>query len=63
VVAPTDTIDVTNSNTPAAVDPTNPVPATFLRAVAEVDRHVHFPFTETNASSGNNGRAASWRSG
>ncbi|KWF59769.1 hypothetical protein [Burkholderia pseudomultivorans] len=57
-VAPVDTIDVSNSNTPAAVDTTNPVGQNFYRAVARVDRHGHFRFTETNAYSGNNGRAA-----
>jgi hypothetical protein len=57
-LAPVDAIDVSNSNTPAVVDPTNPVPATADRVVAEVDRHGRFQFTETNAYSGNNGRAA-----
>jgi hypothetical protein len=57
-VAPIDTIDVSNSNTPAAVDSTDPVGENNYRAVAQVDRHGHFHFTETNAYSGNNGRAA-----
>lgn len=57
-VAPVNTIDVSNSNTPAAVDTTNPDGQTFYRAIARVDRHGHFRFTETNAYSGNNGRAA-----
>jgi hypothetical protein len=57
-VAPVNTIDVSNSNTPLAIDPTNPVGQDFLRAVAVVDRNGHFNFTETNAYSGNNGRAA-----
>ena len=57
-VAPVNTIDVSNSNTPLAIDPTNPVGQEFLRGVAAVDRHGHFSFTETNAYSGNNGRAA-----
>ncbi|RDI97128.1 hypothetical protein DVT68_18815 [Dyella solisilvae] len=57
-VAPVNAIDVSNSNTPAAVDPTNPVGQNFYRAVATVDRKGHFSFTETNAYSGNNGRAA-----
>ncbi len=59
-VAPIDTIDVSNSNTPAAVDPTNPVGENNYRAVAQVDRHGNFQFTESNAYSGNNGRAAIW---
>jgi hypothetical protein len=57
-VAPVNTIDVSNSNTPGAIDPTNPVGTEFLRAVAQVDAAGHFQFTETNAYSGNNGRAA-----
>ena len=57
-VAPVDTIDVSNSNTPLAVDLTNPVGTQFLRAVAQVDAQGRFQFTETNAYSGNNGRAA-----
>ena len=42
---------------PLAIDPTNPVGQEFLRGVATVDRNGHFNFTETNAYSGNNGRA------
>jgi hypothetical protein len=57
-VAPIDTIDVSNSNTAGAVDPTNPVGQNFFRAVAQVDATGHFHFTKTNAYSGNNGRAA-----
>ena len=57
-VAPIDTIDVSNSNSPGAPDPTNPVGTAFLRAVAQVDANGVFQFTETNAYSGNNGRAA-----
>ncbi len=57
-VAPVNTLDVSNSNTPGAVDPTNPVGQSFYRAVARVDRNGHFRFTETNAYSGNNGRSA-----
>ncbi|PMS32157.1 hypothetical protein B0G57_12353 [Trinickia symbiotica] len=57
-VAPVNTLDVSNSNTPDAVDPTNPVGQSFYRAVARMDREGHFRFTETNAYSGNNGRSA-----
>jgi hypothetical protein len=57
-VAPIDTLDVSNANTPLAVDDTNPDGQLFYRAVARVDGHGHFRFTETNAYSGNNGRAA-----
>nr|WP_199038994.1 hypothetical protein [Dyella sp. ASV24] len=57
-VAPVNAIDVSNSNTPGAVDPTNPDGQSVYRAVATIDRKGHFNFTETNAYSGNNGRAA-----
>lgn len=57
-LAPLNALDVSNSNTPAVVDPTNPVPASFYRVVAEVDAQGRFRFTKTNAYSGNNGRAA-----
>jgi hypothetical protein len=56
--APIDAIDVSNSNTPGVVDPTNPVAATVFRVVARVDQKGKFKFTATNAYSGNNGRAA-----
>ncbi len=51
-------VDISNSSTPAAIDPTDPVPGTALRVVGEVDKNGKFRFTETNAYSGNNGRAA-----
>jgi hypothetical protein len=57
-VAPIDALDVSNSNTPGVFDSTNPVPGSDYRAVAEVDQKGKFRFTETNAYSGNNGRAA-----
>jgi hypothetical protein len=57
-LAPINTLDVSNSNTPAVVDPTNPVPGSYYRVVAEVDARGRFRFTKTNAYSGNNGRAA-----
>ena len=56
--SPVDTLDVSNSNTPLEVDPTNPVGTSYYRAVAQLDGHGKFRFTETNAYSGNNGRAA-----
>ena len=59
-VAPVNTIDASNANTPAVIDPTNPVGEEFFRAVAAVDAFGKFQFTETNAYSGNNGRAAIW---
>jgi hypothetical protein len=51
-------LDISNSNTPGVVDPTNPVVTQYFRAVTEVDARGHFQFTEGNAYSGNNGRAA-----
>jgi hypothetical protein len=57
-LAPVNAIDVSNSNTPAVVDPTDPVPGSYSRVVAAVDQHGRFSFTKTNAYSGNNGRAA-----
>jgi hypothetical protein len=51
-------LDVSNSNTPGVVDPTNPVTSQYYRAVAEVDADGHLQITEGNAYSGNNGRAA-----
>jgi hypothetical protein len=57
-VAPIDAIDISNSNTPGVVDPTNPVGENAYRAVAQMDKFGTFQFTETNAYSGNNGRAA-----
>ena len=57
-VSAIDNLDVSNSNTPAVVDPTNPVGVSYYRAVAQVDYHGKFRFTATNAYSGNNGRAA-----
>jgi hypothetical protein len=53
-----DNVDVSNSNTNQIVDPTNPVGRSYYRAVAQVDVQGNFNFTETNAFSGNNGRAA-----
>ena len=51
-------IDVSNANTEAVIDPTNPVPGITQRVVGQLDQQGHFSFTDTNAYSGNNGRAA-----
>jgi len=51
-------IDVSNSNTPGVHDPTNPVGISVYRAVAQLDASGGLQITETNAYSGNNGRAA-----
>jgi len=57
-VAPVNALDVSNSNTPLVVDPTNPVGVNAYRAVAKLGADGKFSFSETNAYSGNNGRAA-----
>ena len=57
-VAAPDQVDVSNSNTPGVIDPTNPVSSASYRAVAQLSANGNFRFTETNAYSGNNGRAA-----
>ena len=53
-----DTVDASNANTPGVIDPTNPVPNAYYRAVASLSANGKWSFTETNAYSGNNGRAA-----
>jgi hypothetical protein len=57
-VAPVNSPDVSNSNTPGVVDPTDPVGTSYYRAVAELRPNGALGFTETNAYSGNNGRSA-----
>ena len=57
-LAPVGAIDISNSNTPAVFDASNPVGLNNYRVVAQVDQHGKFHFTKTNAYSGNNGRAA-----
>lgn len=57
-LAPVSAIDVSNTNTPAVIDPTNPVTGIDYRVIASVDAFGRFRFTKTNAYSGNNGRAA-----
>jgi hypothetical protein len=57
-VAKPDLIDVSNSNTPGVIDPTNPVSGAYYRVTATLDSQGRLSYTETNAYSGNNGRAA-----
>jgi hypothetical protein len=52
------TVDVSNANTPGAIDPTNPVTSAYYRVAAEVDQSGRISYTLTNAYSGDNGRAA-----
>jgi hypothetical protein len=51
-------IDVSNSNTPGVIDPTNPDVAQYFRTVAEVDSRGNVQITEGNFFSGDNGRGA-----
>jgi hypothetical protein len=57
-VAPPNTIDVSNSNSPAVYDPTNPAGGSYARAVLQIGANGAMQVTQTNAYSGNNGRAA-----
>jgi len=57
-VAPPNTLDVSNGNTPGVIDPTNPDSQAVYRAIGELDANGKFRVTETNAYSGDNGRAA-----
>ncbi len=57
-VTATNQLDVSNSNTPGVVDPTNPVVSQYYRSVAEINAWGHLSITDGNAYSGNNGRAA-----
>jgi hypothetical protein len=57
-VAGENTLDVSNSNTPGVYDPTNPVGNSYYRAVLQIDTNAALQVTETDAYSGNNGRAA-----
>ena len=51
-------LDASNSNTLGVFDPTNPVGSSYDRGVAQVDASGNLQVSETNAYSGNNGRAA-----
>jgi uncharacterized protein (TIGR03437 family) len=62
-VAPPNTIDVSNSNTPGAYDPTNPAGGSYYRAVVQVGANGAMQVTPTNSYSGNNGRAAALANG
>lgn len=57
-VAPANTVDVSNSNTPGVYDPTNPSGDAYFRSVVQVGANGAIQVTPTNAYSGNNGRAA-----
>jgi uncharacterized protein (TIGR03437 family) len=57
-VAPPNTIDVSNSNSPGVYDPTNPAGGSYARAVLQIGGNGAMQVTQTNAYSGNNGRAS-----
>jgi hypothetical protein len=56
--APLNTLDVSNSNTPNHVDPTNPVAEIYPRAIVQFNTDRSYFVTPVNSYSGNNGRAA-----
>src|ERR1700735_5409494 len=56
-VATPGTVDVSNANSPGVNDPTNPATGAYYRAVVQLDQRGRFSFTETNAYSGDTGRA------
>ena len=57
-VAPVNTLDVSNSNTAAVNDPSNPVTSTYNRAIITVNANGTSTVTPVTAYSGNNGRNA-----
>jgi hypothetical protein len=56
--APSASLDVSASSAPGEVDPTDPVTSSYYRTVATLNSSGEFHFTETNAYTGDNGRAA-----
>jgi hypothetical protein len=56
--APINSLDVSNSNSPNHVDPTNPVTSVHARVVAELDADGSVHGTKLNIYSGDNGRGA-----
>jgi uncharacterized protein (TIGR03437 family) len=62
-VAPLNTLDVSNANTPTVYDATNPAGGTYARGVAQVGANGAIQVTQTSAYNGNNGRAAALANG
>jgi hypothetical protein len=56
--SPVANADVSNANTPGDIDPTSADPGAYYRVVGELGEDGTLNFTETNAFSGDNGRAA-----
>ena len=54
-VARPDTVDVSNANTPGVVDPTNPVPGAYYRAVAQLSADGKFSFTRPTPTAATTG--------
>ena len=50
-------LDISNSNTPGIIDPSNPDVGQYYRSAAEVDAFGRVQITDSNAYSGDNGRA------
>jgi uncharacterized protein (TIGR03437 family) len=62
-VAPPNTVDVSDANTPLVYDATNPAGGSFYRSVVQVGANGAIQVTPTNSYSGNNGRAAALANG
>lgn len=62
-IAPVNTVDVSDSNSPGAYDPTNPAGGSYFRSVVQVGANGAIQVTPTNSYSGNNGRAAALANG
>lgn len=62
-IAPPNTLDVSNSNSPGVYDPTNPAGGSYFRAVAQVGANGAIQVTPLSSYSGNTGRAAIFANG
>lgn len=62
-LAPPNTLDAADSNTPAVYDPTNPAGGTYYRGVLHVGANGAMRVTPVNAFSGTNGRAVALAGG
>jgi hypothetical protein len=56
-LAPTNALDVSNSNTPNNIDPTNPIAGSTQRAVAQINADGSIELTPSDAYTGDNSRA------
>ncbi len=62
-IAPVNTLDGSNSNTPGVYDPTNPAGGTYFRGVAQIGANGAIRVTPIRAYSGGTGRAAIFANG